>query len=363
MKTLLKVLAVPMLMFVGQAAAQTCVQPPSGMVSWWDADSVSGTTAFDLQDGNDGTLLNGVSIVPGIVGDAFSFDGVDDYVLIPSSSGDNLDITSSFTLDAWINYDGDLTKPFYPRIVEKSFATSYFFGLYYRDTSRLSLWINSTSFIAAPGSVSHGQLHHVAAVFDDAANTVNLYVDGSSVHSASYSGSIPGSSNDVLLGKYWADTGGEFSGLIDEVEIFNRALSAAEIQAIYNAGSAGKCKFVEVVIDIKPDSDPNSINLCSNGAVPIAIFGSETFDVYEVDTETLRFAEATVKLVGKKDPHSLCSYEDVDDDIYYDLVCHFLTANIAGIDGESSTATVNGNLLDGTPFEGTDSVNIVKDCN
>jgi hypothetical protein len=121
---------------------------------------------------------------------------------------------------------------------------------------------------------------------------------------------------------------------------------------------------VEIDIDIKPGGDPNSINLCSDGAVPIAILGSDTFDVYDIDTETLRFAEASVKVVGMKDPHSICSYEDVNDDIFYDLVCHFLTADIAGIDGQSSTATVNGELLNGTPFEGTDIVNIVKDtCN
>lgn len=121
---------------------------------------------------------------------------------------------------------------------------------------------------------------------------------------------------------------------------------------------------IEVSVDIKPGSDPNSINLCSNGAVPVAILGSDTFDVDDVITETLRFAEASVKVVGKKDPHSLCSVEDVNGDLIYDLVCHYVTADIAAIDGESSTATVNGELLNGTPFEGTDSVNIVKDtCN
>jgi hypothetical protein len=119
-----------------------------------------------------------------------------------------------------------------------------------------------------------------------------------------------------------------------------------------------------VTIDIKPTSDTNSINLCSRGTVPIAILGSDTFDVYSVNTEDLRFSEASVKVVGKKDPNSLCSFEDVDDDIHYDLVCHFITADIAGIDGQSSVATVNGELFDGTQFAGTDSVNIVKDsCN
>ena len=148
---------------------------------------------------------------------------------------------------------------------------------------------------------------------------------------------------------------------IDELEIFDRALDQAEIQAIFAAGSAGKCKVINVGVDIKPGSDPNSINLCSNGAVPIAILGSDEFDVMDVDTETLRFAEAAVKVVGKKDPHTLCSFEDVNLDGFTDVVCHFVTTDIAALDGESTSATVNGELFDGTPIEGTDSVNIVKD--
>lgn len=119
-----------------------------------------------------------------------------------------------------------------------------------------------------------------------------------------------------------------------------------------------------VEVDIKPGRDPNSINLCSNGSVPVAILGSATFNVYDVVTSTLRFAEAAAKVVGKKDPHELCSYDDVNNDSYTDLVCKYVTTDIAGVDGESTTATVNGELLDDTPFKGTDSVNIVKDtCN
>ncbi len=95
--------------------------------------------------------------------------------------------------------------------------------------------------------------------------------------------------------------------------------------------------------------------------MPVAILGSDTFDVSEVDTETLRFADLAVKVAGRKDPHSLCSYEDVNNDLIDDLVCHFVMTDIATLDGESISATVNGKLLDGTPIDGTDSVNVFKD--
>lgn len=117
---------------------------------------------------------------------------------------------------------------------------------------------------------------------------------------------------------------------------------------------------LNVGVDIKPRSDPNSINLCSNGAVPIAILGSDSFNVFDTDTTTLKFADAGVKVVGKKDKQ-LCSFEDVNVDGFSDLVCHFLTMDIAGISGETASASVSGVLLDGTKIQGMDSINIVKD--
>jgi hypothetical protein len=124
------------------------------------------------------------------------------------------------------------------------------------------------------------------------------------------------------------------------------------------------CPIVTVDIDIKPGSYPNSINLCSQGTIPVALLGTNTFNVADVSTDTLRFAETAVKVVGKKDPHSLCSYEDVSGDGLDDLVCHFVTTDIAAIDGETGTATVSGELGDGTVIQGTDSVNFVKEtCN
>ena len=117
--------------------------------------------------------------------------------------------------------------------------------------------------------------------------------------------------------------------------------------------------LTQVDIDIKPGSDPNSINLCSEGVVPVAILGSDSFDVNDIDSDTLRLADSEVKVAGRSD-RELCSVEDVNDDGILDLVCHFVTVEL-GLTGGDTEATVRGELLDGTPFEGTDSVNLVKD--
>jgi len=134
---------------------------------------------------------------------------------------------------------------------------------------------------------------------------------------------------------------------------------------------AGSCDLLPVDIDVKPGSFPNSVNLCSGGAVPLAILGSDTFDVTEVDTSTLAFAGSGIKVVGKKDPNILCSFEDVSGDFnltlegepdgYTDLVCHFVTTDISALDGELFEATLEGALLSGQPIAGSDSINIVKD--
>lgn len=150
-----------------------------------------------------------------------------------------------------------------------------------------------------------------------------------------------------------------FVGDVAEIWIYNNQLTAAEIVAV--EAQLDTDATVIVTIDIKPGSDPNSLNLCSNGSLPVGIFGSDAFSVYDVVTSTLRFAEASVKVVGKKDQNELCSYEDINSDGFTDLICKYVTTDIAGVDGESTTATLNGELIGGAPIEGTDNVNIVKD--
>jgi hypothetical protein len=114
-----------------------------------------------------------------------------------------------------------------------------------------------------------------------------------------------------------------------------------------------------VTIDIKPGSFPNSINLCSHGVIPAAVFSSADFDVTDIETETLRLGDAAVKMVGKSG-RELCNYEDVNQDGLTDLVCKFETLGLDLSGGETS-ASVVGETLFGVQIAGEDSVNIVKD--
>ena len=114
--------------------------------------------------------------------------------------------------------------------------------------------------------------------------------------------------------------------------------------------------IIEVDIDIKPGSDPNCFNIDGHGVIPVAILGSSDFDVSAIDLSTLSFGGLDVRVRGNKRP--LCSTEYTNEDEFLDLVCHFEDAPENWEPG-SDTATLSGELYDGTLIEGTDSICIV----
>ncbi len=112
-----------------------------------------------------------------------------------------------------------------------------------------------------------------------------------------------------------------------------------------------------VQIDIKPGSDPNSINLGSNGNVPVAILGSIDFNVSNVNASSINLAGANVILIGKaKTPQ--VSYEDVNGDGYTDLVANVSTKDLQ-LSETDTMAKLTATLYDGTKIEGFDSIRIV----
>jgi hypothetical protein len=114
--------------------------------------------------------------------------------------------------------------------------------------------------------------------------------------------------------------------------------------------------FIPVSIDIKPNDYPNSINLGSNGTTPVAIFGSPTFDVRQIDPTTITLANASVKLKNNGKP--MAYYEDVNGDGIPDIVAHFTTSALK-LTSSTVKATLQGQLIGGTPIKGSDSVRIV----
>jgi len=111
-----------------------------------------------------------------------------------------------------------------------------------------------------------------------------------------------------------------------------------------------------VTIDIKPGSFPNSINIGSNGTVPVAIFSTATFDATTVDPLTVTLASAPVKLKGKGTPMS--SFQDVNGDGRRDWEDHVNTENLQ-LSETDTQAVLEGKTFGGTTITGTDSIRVV----
>ena len=121
---------------------------------------------------------------------------------------------------------------------------------------------------------------------------------------------------------------------------------------------------IEVGIDIKPGSYPNSICLSDQGNLPVAVLGSEDFDVTQINPETINVGGVYLTTRGSiKRPKLAYSLEDVNGDGYLELIAFFDVQELigAGVLAEDTTALkLDANLYDGTRITGTDSVRVVS---
>jgi hypothetical protein len=223
----------------GAAAPPSCTPPPSGMVSWWPGDG----NATDIQGANHGTLQNGATFAPGLVGQAFDFDGVNDFVQVPNAALNNL---PAGTIDMWIfpTAPGG-SSDFFGRTwfaKQHDNINSYAVFAFASQTSRVLFHLsNQAPNVVGTTPLTLNTWHHVAATWDG--SFIRLYVDSVEDGKVASSASLPSDLGSVTSIGAWTGHGNRFfEGRIDEVETFNRALSALEIDAIFHAGSAGKCK-------------------------------------------------------------------------------------------------------------------------
>jgi len=146
--------------------------------------------------------------------------------------------------------------------------------------------------------------------------------------------------------------GSGFQRLRDNTEFFPPDV-VTQYAWVVHSGDVGVP--VEIItIDIKPGSDPNSINLNSKGTIPVAILTTDTFDATQVDWELVLFGSE-----GATESHGRSHVEDVDGDGDSDVVLHFKTRD-TGIGCGDAEATLTGENFGGEAFSGSDSVKIVK---
>ncbi len=261
-----------------------CAPPPIGLLGWWPGDGA----ANDVAGANNGTLQGGASAsAPGLDGSAFSFDGTNSYVQIPDSPALR---PTNFTIEAWVRFSsldsaglggspaGDQYIVFKQNTRASDFegidlgktriGASDYFQFIVSSASGQSAHVESVT------PLSPGVWYHVAAIRDP--NSIRLYVNGQIEIQASVTfpqdyGNLPlffGTSGQ----SYWDH---KFKGTLDEISLYDHALSGAEVAAVYSAGAGGKCKGASITA--QPQSQT------------VAIGGNTLFSVAASGISPLRY--------------------------------------------------------------------------
>lgn len=226
-----------------------CIPPPDSMVLWLPLDG----NANDIKGGNHGSVIGSGTFVPAVVDQGFK--GVSGS-LVKVNDAPNLDITN-LTLDAWVRVDaitpgrnmaiiwkGDpagasITTPYAISISGTTSPATGTPGCVFATITNgvTPQYIHSLN----PIPVGTGTFTHVAVTADG--STLLLYVNGVQANASQVQAVIPyANTRAVQIGGADIPSNSHLDGVVDEVEIFNRALSQSEIEAIYNAGPSGKCK-------------------------------------------------------------------------------------------------------------------------
>ena len=225
--------------FVIDFCLEGCVQPPSGLISWWQGED---NPLDSGPNGNSGTSYGGSSYSNGKVVRGFSFNGVDQYMAV--NDWYSLDPASGITIDAWIKINS-LDGAHHPIVSKDGVISNRQYLLTVSDSGVFRIHIGTPMGFTYTDGHTHitpGVWYHVAMTYDASSGSLKLYVNGTNDVTVYAGGNIiPTSAPLYIGGSPNANYPYYFPGLIDEVDIFDRALAPGEIQAICNAGSAGKC--------------------------------------------------------------------------------------------------------------------------
>jgi hypothetical protein len=227
----------------GNMDADPCfIQPPYlGPISYWKFDESSGTTAYDSVCTNNGTIY-GATWTTGRINGALSFDGVNDFVMVPNNQGQQI-TTNQITLSAWIKLDADVGNTQRGIIGGQGNVRDYIlWGLEIFGDGYGGSGGNQLVFLDSDGRTAHytcmsptdlnlNQWYHVAVT--DNAGAIRIYQDGELDWSCDKGYGIPSNITiPIIIGATRPEMY-SFFGTIDDVRIYDRALSYEEIQRLY----------------------------------------------------------------------------------------------------------------------------------
>lgn len=211
----------------------------SNIVGLWKMNgtvgNIANTDTIPATTGPNATASNansaGLAYVTGLFNQGVNLDGTDDYLSIPHSTA--LDVTTAWSISAWVNLSAHasataiLTPQFQP-----GDTLSFMLGW---DGGNISAGVFSSSWYKATASsdLTMGSWQHVMGTYSGAAQTVSLYINGILIaQNTSAPTSIPSNTKQKFIGRRW-DNDHFVTGKIDEVTLWNTALSSTDVSTIY----------------------------------------------------------------------------------------------------------------------------------
>ena len=395
--------------------AKTDDQPNIDPIAYWNFDNCD---AIDVTgNGHDGVMDDDPECIEAPCGNAWLPDGINDEIKIVGNLGDLMFSNESLTISAWVKV---LDNPNFSRVyvyLGRDASHSGNSEIYLmKDRSgnnqgRLIMGVArhgahmSKAFSTMTGeTIPKDTWLHLVGVVDYENQDVRLYINGEpQINSGSLTSFDLASGSDPFRAHMGAYEHSDFqNGPIDEVRIYDRVLSEAEIQELYE--ECAPMIVQPVALDIKPGSCPNPLNINTHdsefwvyeedefkvensgessdlfakagpwkkrGVLPVAILGTDDFDVNDIDVASVTLEGISSRKHSYKDVATPiaddaeeCECNVLGPDGYTDLTLKFDKTAITLALGEISVGDVipleiTGELFDGTPFTGTDCVVIV----
>ena len=203
----------------------------SKLVAHYKFDENNGTTVYDSTGNNNTGILTGVGWVDGKYGIGTSFGGTNNVVLI-SDTNNSLDLANDFTISFWVNPTSSGTK----ELIGKPAGGNYEI---WQSNTDLSVRINGFSPIINASSIfTYGQWTHITVKYERSVGLVTIFKNGTYFTGGNNTNAAIINNSALQIGAYSDGTSYPFQGKIDEVKIYNTALTAEEIKQDYNQNSA-----------------------------------------------------------------------------------------------------------------------------
>lgn len=249
------------------------VSAPAGLLAWWRAEN----NVEDAVGGLNGDLQNGATFMPGEVGQAFFFDGVDDGIIVPTAPV--REIQDQVTMEGWVLKQGSgqgNAVILSARSLTGGCPDALRFALFIYDDTYAGADNGKASIAVNTGAWQNGAISttvipdnawtHVAGTYDGA--FLRIYVNGILESSVAKTGPILPGTDLLEIGRETLCPDEHFLGAIDELSLYDRALTGEEIAAIVDARHAGKQLALNPPV---VNTQPQSQTVTAGGSVSLTV--------------------------------------------------------------------------------------------